>query len=71
VLVVMVVVWEVSLIYVLHFVFIRLFLSFLPLKCHNLILGVSYPWDIQRPRFIEVSGIPGSNMSKGKEMVGN
>ena len=28
------------------------FLSYHSLRCNNLILGVSYPWDIERPRFI-------------------
>ena len=48
------------------------FLSYHSLRCNNLISGVSYPWDIQRPRYVRhfhMTGVPGSCASKGREVV--
>ena len=36
------------------------------LRCHNLILGVSYPWDIQRPRFIRSVRYSRSQFEQGQ-----
>ena len=48
------------------------FLSYHSLRCNNQISGVSYPWDIQRPRYVRhfhMIGVPGSCASKGREVV--
>ena len=55
--------------YCLLYLYACSFLSYHSLRCYNLILGVSYPWDFNVPDLSEVPDIPGSSLSKGEEMA--